>query len=413
MPTSAYTSPAARAAPRRAESTHVAWLVLTVLLLFSIAAPLNQSKVPPILPVLMDAFALSVGQAGWLNAVFAVTGLVLALPAGLILQRLGSRLTGLLAGGSIVLGALLGVTSATIGPLLAGRVVEGIGTSFMAVLAPATIAVWFDARQRGLAMGIWAAWVPIGSMTMMVLAPALAQAANWQAVWWFGLIYALVVTTLFLIVIRPKAGQLASENAALDAAPALKPAASLRRIAGNRDIWLIGAAFGCFVMASAGFSTFLPTYLNLEHGMPLSQAALLASITSLLMIVSCPVGGILSDRFGTRRRLYLLGMVLMTAILPLTGFVPAGAIVLVIVAQGLVGGLIPTNIFSAGVEVVGDARLSGMAMGVVMLGQNAGMLAGPAVFGGLVESAGWPAAYASLSIMCLAGLTAGWLAKAR
>jgi len=47
--------------------------VLAILLLFSIAAPLNRFKVPPIMPILMDAFKLSVGRAG------------LALPAGLIL----------------------------------------------------------------------------------------------------------------------------------------------------------------------------------------------------------------------------------------------------------------------------------------------------------------------------------------
>jgi len=278
MPASIHRFPVAgvrRAARTRAARTRAAWIVLTVLLLFSIAAPLNQSKVPPILPLLMDAFALSVGQAGWLNAAFAVTGLLLALPAGLILQRLGSRLKGLLAGGSIMLGALLGVTSATIGSLLAGRIVERIGASFMAVLAPATIAVWFGAPAQP----------------------------------------------------------------------------------GDGHLGRMGA-----------------------HWLHCHDA---------------------------------LGMLLMTAILPLTGFVPAGAIVIVIVAQGVVGGLVPANIFSAGVEVAGDARLSGLAMGVIMFGQNAGMLAGPAVFGGLVESAGWPAAYASLSIMCLAGLAAGWLAKAR
>jgi len=180
-----------------------AWLVLAVLLLFSIAAPLNQFKVPPIMPILIHELGLSVSGAGLLMSVYAVTGLIMALPAGLIYQKAGPRATGILAGGSVLLGAALGALSHSMGGLLVGRAVEGIGTSFMAVLAPAVIAQWFTARQRGTAMGIWAAWVPMGSTAMLLLAPRLAQASSWHAVWWFGAVYALAATLLYLAVVRP------------------------------------------------------------------------------------------------------------------------------------------------------------------------------------------------------------------
>ncbi len=180
-----------------------AWIVLTVLLLFSIAAPLNQFKVPPIMPVLMDAFALTVGRAGLLMSVYTLTGLALALPAAFIFGKLGSRLTALLAGGSLAVGAALGASSATLNGLLTSRVIEGIGTSFIAVMAPAIIGLWFAERRRGAAMGIWSMWVPIGSLTMLVLGPALAETAGWRAVWWFGAIYAAATTVLFLIVVKP------------------------------------------------------------------------------------------------------------------------------------------------------------------------------------------------------------------
>ena len=96
------------AGARAASRDRAAWLVLAVLLLFSIAAPLNQFKVPPIMPLLMDALQLSAGRAGLLMSVFAITGLILALPSGLIFQKAGYRVTGLIAGGSIVFGAVLG-----------------------------------------------------------------------------------------------------------------------------------------------------------------------------------------------------------------------------------------------------------------------------------------------------------------
>ena len=60
-----------------------AWVILVVVFLASVAAPLNQAKIPPLMPVIMDAFQLSIGQAGWLMSVFALTGLLLSLPAGI------------------------------------------------------------------------------------------------------------------------------------------------------------------------------------------------------------------------------------------------------------------------------------------------------------------------------------------
>ena len=106
------------AAKRQANRAVMAWLTLVVLLLFSIAAPLNQFKVPPIIPVLMASLGLSVSGAGMLMSVYAVTGLILAIPSGFILQRVGFRITGLIAGGSIVIGSVLGALSATTGTLL-------------------------------------------------------------------------------------------------------------------------------------------------------------------------------------------------------------------------------------------------------------------------------------------------------
>jgi len=397
-------------AARATRRERTAWFVLAVLLLFSIAAPLNQFKVPPIMPILMDAFKLSVGRAGLLMSVYAVTGLMLALPAGFIFQKLGYCTTGLIAGGSIVLGTALGAISTDMNSMLVGRVIEGVGTSFMAVLAPAIIAVWFAAQKRGAAMGIWSAWVPIGSTLMLILAPLLSQGTNWQAVWWFGCLYALVVMALFLVFIKPAP----SGSAANGLSSGQPPVASAAQVLCNRDVWLISLAFGCFNMATMAFGTFAPTYFNLVRGMSLPQAALLSSVVSMVSIVSCPAGGVLSDRIGSRKRPYMVGLALMAMVMPLIAVTGSSVLIILVIVQGLVGGLVPTNIFSAGVEVVGDERLGGLAMGVIMVGQNAGMLVGPVVFGALAESAGgWPLAFGSLAVMCLLGALAAWLAKAR
>ncbi len=51
-------------------------------------------------------------------------------------------------------------------------------------------------------------------------------------------------------------------------------------------------------------------------------------------------------------------------------------------------------------------------MAVVMMGQNAGVLIGPLMFGVLVgASGGWALAFASLPVICLLGVLAGVAGK--
>ncbi len=388
-----------------------AWLVLVVLLLFSIAAPLNQFKVPPIVPILMGALGQSVAGVGLLMSVYAVAGLILALPSGFIFQKVGYRVTGILAGGSIVLGAALGALSKGMGGLLASRVIEGIGTCFMAVLAPAIIALLFAVQRRGTAMGIWSVWVPVGSTAMLLIAPALTESAGWRSVWWLGAVYALVVTALYWGFVSPAAAKATQPTKAEEAMSehSTDSAAVLR----NRNIWLLAAAFGAFNAATIGLSTYMPTFLSSQRGLSLTQAALISSLIMFVTIFSAPVGGVLSDRIGSRRKLYLVGFAAGVLLLPwIVALKGTGLVVLVVIA-GLVLGLIPTNVLAAAVEATGDERQGGMAMAVIMVGQNAGMLLGPLVVGALVEAAGWPIAFASLAAMSALGLLAGWLTKVR
>ena len=397
MSDSNFTHPAP--APRRA------WLILAALLLFSIAAPLNQSKVPPILPILMETWGLSVGRAGLLMSLYAITGLLLALPAGFIFQRVGYRWTGLLAGGSIALGAALGALSPSVNLLLFSRAIEGLGTGFVAVMAPAVIAPWFP-RHRGIALGIWATWVPVGLLTMLLAAPALADWGGWRSVWWFGCLYAALTTLLFLLLVRPAPASPAA--AATPGAAAVGP--TLR----NPTIWWLGAAFACYCIAVFAVGTFLPTYIYTVRGVALAQAAQLTSLTSLMSILSGPAGGVISDRIGSRKRVYQFGLIAAAVILPLTGAASLSLLIVLIAAQGLFLSVTPPNIFAAAIETGRETGGSGLAMAVVMMGQNAGVLIGPLLFGALAESpAGWGLAFASLPVICLLGVAAGARARVR
>jgi MFS family permease len=365
------------------------WFTLFVLLTASVAAPLNQFKVPPVLPLLMDAFSLSVARAGLLMSVFALTGLILAIPVGFIFQKLGYRISGLLAVSSIIL-----------------------GMSFMTVVAPAVIAIWFEADERGTPMGIWATWVPLGSTLTFVVAPLLVVRWNWQAVWWFGCLFAVAGWLLYYFFIKPAPAKCASTGSL--AGSQGMTGRDLLPVLRNRDLWLISFLFCCFNLAFIAFVTWTPTFLNAIRGISLARGSLLISILTMCTIVSLPISGWISDRAGSRKLVCVTPMILLMMLWPLAFFVGEGGFLPLVIAMGLIGGFVPTGVFSAGVEAVGDERLAGMAMAVIQVGQNAGMLMGPLAFGWVVEATGgWQTAFWVLVPVCAVGAIAGWMTKMR
>ena len=86
----------------------------------------------------------------------------------------------------------------------------------------------------------------------------------------------------------------------------------------------------------------------------------------------------------------LFGLLAATFILPLTGAASLPMLIVLVAAQGLFLSVTPPNIFAAAVETGRETGGSGLAMAVVMMAQNAGVLLGPLLFGLLVgASGGW------------------------
>jgi len=118
-----------------------AWIILLAVYLASLAAPLNQFKVPPVLELINSEFGMQLSGGGRFMSVFSIAGCILAIPAAFIIQRLGLKAAGLIAVGSVCVGSFLGVLAETAGMLFFGRMVEGVGMGLIMVMAPAAIAL--------------------------------------------------------------------------------------------------------------------------------------------------------------------------------------------------------------------------------------------------------------------------------
>ncbi|HCO42984.1 MAG TPA: MFS transporter, partial [Gammaproteobacteria bacterium] len=151
------------------------------------------SKASPAALDLRTALNLSLTQIGWVMSAGTVATFLLGVASGQLSHWRGARR--LLRDGLLVLlvaGCLSALAPAT-GWLLAGRGLEGLGVVLITVSAPTLIAGLSRREDIGLAMGVWALWLPVGSVLMLALAPALLAAAGWRGLWAVSGLAALAV----------------------------------------------------------------------------------------------------------------------------------------------------------------------------------------------------------------------------
>src|SRR5262245_36193754 len=109
------------------------WRMLFVLFLARTAMAYQFQTVPSDGPFLMDGLGLSFAELGTLIGLYMLPGIVIALPSGMLAQRLGSErvvLSGLVL--MVIGGAMMGAHSVAL--VFAGRLISGLGAVFVNVL---------------------------------------------------------------------------------------------------------------------------------------------------------------------------------------------------------------------------------------------------------------------------------------
>jgi MFS family permease len=381
-----------------------AWVVLGALFAAAIAVSINQYKVPPVMPVLMEVFGLDLTMANLLMSIFSLSALLLAIPAGIIVHRIGPKRSGLLALGAVVVGAGLGALSSCAALLLASRTIEGISFVFMMVVGPTIISLWFRAEERGVPMGLLATWVPVGNMIILNVAPALESAFAWQAAWWFGCIYGAMAFLVFWALVRMPSVPADPGRSETNQTAGGSATSTVRTALANRNVWLLGLLFFCFTMCMPGFMNNMPTYLHTVRGYSLAVAALIVSLSQLTTVVSCPFLGLISDKIGSRKKVYTVALAVVAALWLLPFRLTGIGIVVFMCVFGVVAGVVPTMVFASLPEVMERPELAGIGMGAVVTLQNLGLLLGPVMFGRIVQVSGsWAlAGYALIPITLLA-----------
>jgi MFS family permease len=360
----------------------------------------------------MESFGIGIAEASSLMSIFSVAGLLLALPTGLLLGRFGPLALGVAASLATTLGSAMAAVAPDYTILLASRAVQGIGIALIGVTAPAVVAAVFPPERRGTPMGIWAMWMPVGGLIMYALAPSLALAAGWQAAFWLaaGVAGAGLVTW---VVVLAAAGLRGPSGGPARTGAMARAFAELREGLGGLDIWKLVAVFALFATAMGATSTFQATFLVDVRGFDVTSAALVTALALVGTAVGSVAAGWVSDRIGSRRRVYVASLLVLGLTLALPFVVEGPLLALSLLLFGLVAGAVPSAIFASVPDAVPHPRLAGAGLAGIMLGQNLGFFLGPMLFAALLPSLGWVAGATLFGALVIVAAAIGWRVRVR
>jgi predicted MFS family arabinose efflux permease len=375
-----------------------AWAIVFVVYLASVIAVLNQYKVPPLMGVLMQQFQVNATVGGFLMSVFALAGIILALPAAVILRRFGPRISGILGMSCIFFGCIVGALAASPFILITGRIIEGVGLSLISVIAPAVIAMYFKHDKIGLPMGIWATWYPVGSTIAYNISHPVTEAfGSWRGSWWFGGSLALIALVIYAIVVKkPPAGEHLPDNSR-----AGNFAASTSYLEGLRtpQIWLLGFSFLFMMIGSLGFLTWAPTYFHDAFGFSQMTANSYASLGFLWSVPGGIIAGYLLTKTSKQNSILIACAVLAALTYPFGFLMPQEFIVGYLTLVGFITGFTCALIFAMVPAVIENRALTGLGMGVIAMMQSVANLVATPLFGYITDGGHW--SQAVLPTVCI------------
>lgn len=176
------------------------WLILGVVYLCMLAFAMTLQSVPPVLSLVVADLGLSHAQAGLLMSFFALPGIIISIPAGMLADRYSQKLIGLVSLALMIGGIALTASGNSLLILALGRVIAGIGGMTLAVMLPQLVAQWFAGHEMGTAMGIFNTGMPLGTIISLNLLSALGVSQGWRASIWVAAgvsLLAMVVLGLF------------------------------------------------------------------------------------------------------------------------------------------------------------------------------------------------------------------------
>ena len=377
----------------------VAFSMMAAYFMIDVMAPLKPMLERELLWNSLD-YGFFSSAYGWFN-VF----LLMLLFGGLILDRFGIRLTGKMATGLMVAGALLkygalvypfsgaevwGIKASVFYAAI-GYAIFGVGAEVAGITVTKIIVKWFKGRELAMAMGLQLALARVGTILALSLSVPVAE--------YFATASASVLLGTVLVSIGFIAYFIYSYydmrlDKQLDEQLSFEDEvfrwADVKAIVSNRGFWLITLLCLLFYASIFPFLKYSSDLMVNKFGVEETLAGMISSLLPFGTMVLTPIFGNLYDRKGRGTDIMLAGTVIVFVVHLLLSipFLDSWWLaVLLMVMLGLGFSMLPSALWPAVAVIVPEKQL-GTAYGLIFYIQNIGLMVVPGVVGWMLERYG-------------------------
>ena len=338
--------------------------------------------------------------------------------AGIILDKMGIRFTGLLSGSLMVIGACIkfyAMSDWFVGTGLEtwlnswwvdlpgsaklacfGFMVFGCGCEMAGTTVSKAIAKWFKGKEMAMAMGLEMSIARLGVFAAMWISPMVSEAFNnsVSAPVAFGTVLLMIgLIFYFVFVLMDR-----KFDAQLEAMGELKEEASgeefkfsdLGMIFTSKMFWLVALLCVLYYSAIFPFQRYAPDFL--DKTLDITNGSQLFSCFPILAMFLTPVLGAFIDRKGKAASMLMVGSLIMIAchlsfafLLPM--FPSKVFAVAIIAILGVSFSLVPAALWPSVPKII-DERILGSAYCVIFWIQNWGLLLVPVIIGKVLDVTG-------------------------
>ena len=338
------------------------WIILAGYL-----AAIHIGKLSVVLPILQKELYLTLTQAGLSISIVQGAGMLFALAIGAFSEKLGLKRC--LIGGLIILGAssIAGFWIDNIAMLYFFRFTEGIGFLTISLCAPAILKRISQPETISFKMGLWSSYMGLGVSIAVFTIPFILEFLRWQHIWVILGLLCFVSALLIQLFLN-----LDTTSSTVQTSVS-STQSSLSQIIGTTlthpPIICLALVFACYASQWTSVTSFLPS-LYVENGLSLKMTGLLVSLVVVANLGGTFGAGMLLQKGWTTQMLLTIGFVGMfiTSILTFTtnSWLPFEIQFLNAVLFSMIGGVIPTTIFSMTLHYAPFASAAAASMGLVI-----------------------------------------------
>ena len=346
------------------------WLVLVLVSLAMFGNYYIYDSISPLADVLSRQLGFTDSDIGLLNAIYSIPNIVMVLIGGIIIDRIGTRISTALFAVICLIGSLVTMSTGTLWVMATGRLLFGLGAESLIVAVTTAIAKWFRGKELSFAFGLNLTLARLGSFAALN-SPSWASAAYgyWQTPLMIATVFGVIClggAILYWVLEARGARRYELGSAGETDKVNIKQLFSF-----GKSYWFIVALCVTFYSGIFPFQTFAVKFFMEAHGVSRETGGFLSSMLTLFAMIATPLFGIMADKVGKRATMMVFGSFLLIPVYLIMAYSHISLYV-PMAAMGVAFSLIPAVMWPSVAYLVGQERL-GTAYGLMTLCQNIGL----------------------------------------